>query len=123
MAQRKHAELIKQWADDDSLTIQCLGVENWFHVELSALFTNPDEEYRIKPTKPSIDWSHVADEYKWLATDKHLGKSFLYADKPEIGDDEMWLGDSDWSSADSYKSFKRGTCDWKDSLVMRPEGE
>ena len=80
--------------------------------------------YRVKPqplTKPSIDWSHVADKYKWLASDED-GTPYVYANKPYINI-YGWSIDGDvFTEVTAFKSFKPGTCDWKDSLIERPEG-
>jgi len=73
-------------------------------------------------TKPSIDWSHVAPQYKWLAQDED-GDAWFYDEPPRV------LGDS-WSVsfnpvvlfANGFASYAAGDCDWKDSLVKRPEG-
>lgn len=76
--------------------------------------------YRIAPTKPSIDWSHVHPNYKYLATDSD-GDSYLYPRRPEFdGFDWLCIGDAGWASV--VISFKPGTCKPEDSLVMRPEG-
>lgn len=41
-----------------------------------------DWEYRIKSTKPSINWAHVAPEYVALATDED-GSSYICTATPE----------------------------------------
>ena len=82
--------------------------------------------YRIAPTKPSIDWSHVHPDYKWLATDTG-GASYLYTKAPRWASYGYW---GYWASgshgddvyASGFASFKSGTCKPEDSLVMRPEG-
>ena len=81
--------------------------------------------YRVEPaeaTKPSIDWSHVAPGYKWLARDED-GRSYLFDDKPTIRI-SVWLACDgiDYAHPDGFASYAPGTCDWKDSLVERPEG-
>lgn len=82
-----------------------------------------DTQYRVKVTKPSIDWSHVVPEYRWLAVNQH-GEPLLYADKP-VQEEDYWNNNScgDIAEARAFTSFESGTCDWKDSLVQRPEGE
>lgn len=82
-------------------------------------------KYRMKPvtlTKPSIDWSHVAPEYKWLAHDKD-GDTYLYREEPKLGGGEWYASVYDFVGTESFASFKPGTCDWKDSLVRRPKGD
>ena len=77
-------------------------------------------EYRIK-SKPFINWEHVSEEYCFLANDEGRG-SFLYGNTPVKS-----TRSNTWSPvvgyftvSKSHKSFTQGTCDWKDSLVMRP---
>lgn len=75
--------------------------------------------YRIKPTKPSIDWSHVRDEYYWMATDED-GRTFLFSSFPWV-DGSYWCTKSNSVDCEGFASFKPGTCHWKDSLVERPK--
>lgn len=67
--------------------------------------------------KPSINWDHVSKDYNYLAEDKD-GFVCLYKSKPIIGTSE-WLSEN-FHRAAGFASFKPGTCDWKDSLVVRP---
>lgn len=77
--------------------------------------------YRVAPTKPSIDWSHVAPQFKWMATDADC-TTMLYEEKPiEWKTEWGWTG-GDCTNITCLASFRPGTCDWKDSLVQRPEG-
>jgi hypothetical protein len=78
--------------------------------------------YRIKPTKPSIDWSPVHPDFKWLAVDDDdLG--ILHQSKPQPTSYGMWSSSGHKTAAMAFASYKAGTCDWEDSLVERPEGE
>lgn len=122
MAQRKHAELIKQIADDDSLEIEYLGDNGWVSCGITSPLTYPHVAHRIKSTKPSIDWS--AHSFKWIATSSN-GVSLLYMCKPEPVAGGWWVNPTGAPTliADFLTSFKAGTCDWKDSLVQRPEVE
>ena len=86
----------------------------------------PSTTYRVKPqppTKPSIDWSHVAPEYKWLARDAD-GLAFVFSDMP-WAEFNAWVWDGGECEAvcvsGFLSSYTPGTCDWKDSLVERPE--
>jgi len=91
----------------------------------------PTCEYRIKPRKPSIDWSHISNEWKWLATYRS-GPSYLFSHKPNISEG-LWSTIGEYNSevegyetltpilALHYSSFVPGTCDWKDSLVSRED--
>ena len=74
-------------------------------------------------TKPSINWSHVKDEYKWLSVDA-TGSAYVYEDEPERSESDHWYSHKgSLSEVNGLASYIPGTCDWKDSLVKRPEGE
>ena len=93
---------------------------NWVH--WGPPFFYFGTTYRVKPqplTKPSIDWSAVAPEYKWLARDKS-GNGHLYRYKPEIREKFWTYCIGGCLSAKFFASYHHGTCDWKDSLVERP---
>ena len=82
-----------------------------------TLFPYPVEIVKAT-TKPSIDWNHVNESFKWLAMDAD-GSSYIYADKPLLGNPQ-WTTNLPCTSATHFASFTPGTCDWKDSLVERP---
>jgi len=79
-------------------------------------------EYRIAVQKPSIDWSHVSPEYRFLAVDDDEGAHF-YKHLP-------FLRAGDWEDstdrkiyaprAETFASYKRGDCHYSESLVERP---
>lgn len=79
--------------------------------------------YRIKPEPPphkhSIDWSHVAPQFKWMAEDED-GSAWIYDAPPSLDAEEWWReGDVVARVDDLFASYRPGTCDWKDSLVER----
>ena len=78
--------------------------------------------YRLKtapePTKPSVDWSHVADDLNWLATHP-AGFPTLSSNQPKIMG-RGWLAAGHFVRANVFASYTPGTCDWRDSLVKRP---
>jgi hypothetical protein len=82
-------------------------------------------------TKPSIDWTHIAEGWNWLARDAD-GLGFLYTEKPQVFT-TCWMGEGkeyarthtsyrfgtcDWRN--SLISYRPGTCDWRESLICRP---
>ena len=83
-----------------------------------TLFTYPIEITKAV-TKPSIDWSHVNENFKWLAMDAD-GESYLYTDKPQQGE-QQWIGRPRLAAATHFASFTPGTCNWRDALVERPD--
>ena len=73
---------------------------------------------RSAPTKPSINWDHVADEFIAMATDKNQF-AWLYKEIPN--DREVyWTSRGGGTPANAFSSYTPGTCDWRDSLVIRP---
>ena len=82
-----------------------------------TLYPHPVEI--VKATvKPSIDWSHVNENFKWLAMDAD-GTFHIYTDKPLQGN-QQWTTNLPCTPAIHFASFVPGTCDWRDSLVKRP---
>jgi hypothetical protein len=73
------------------------------------------------PTKPSIDWSHVAKEYKWLARDAGEPNGFLYDEEPHPTLYGQWQCEGMCINATVFASYTPGICDWRDSLVERPD--
>lgn len=86
-----------------------------------TLFPYPIEIVK-KTEKPSIDWDHVAPKYKYLSEDSE-GNAFLYEEEPYVASDaSAWYAQSDEIvEADGFASYTKGTCDWKDSLIKRPD--
>lgn len=86
-----------------------------------TLFPYPIEITKVI-TKPSIDWEHVSSKFNYLAEDAD-GGVFLYEDKPYTST-ETWMADNgDITEAHVLASYVKGACDWKESLVKRPEGD
>ena len=90
-----------------------------YHTEGNVtLFPHPVEVIK-SAAKPSIDWSHVSENFQYLAMDAD-GESYLYTDKPQQGE-LQWLSRPRLAAATHFASFVPGTCNWKDSLVKRPD--
>ena len=86
-----------------------------------SLYPHPVEVIK-KVSKPSINWGHVRKDFKFLAQDID-GNAYLYWEKPVLGSCDGWQSTrGDFAEAGSYVSYTPGTCDWKDSLIARPEG-
>ncbi len=81
--------------------------------------------YRIPKTKPSVDWSHLSSEFKYLTRDE-AGCGYVYTDRPDWREG-MWV----WPQATAkgfgrridniLASYKPGNCLSRESLVVRPE--
>ena len=82
-----------------------------------VLFPYPIEIVKAV-TKPTIDWSHVSPEYNYLAQDEN-GDGYLCGKNPHRKN-TAWTMESPYIRATTFTSYEPGTCDWKDSLVERP---
>ena len=83
-----------------------------------TLFPYPVEIVKAV-TKPSIDWDHVSEDFQYLAQDSN-GVCYLYTGKPSQGECQ-WVTNMLCTPAIHFASFTPGTCDWRDSLVKRPD--
>lgn len=83
-----------------------------------TLFPHPVEIIK-KVTKPSINWEHVRDEYRFLAQDAD-GNAYLYWEKPALASTGWQSTRGDLADAQSHVTYTPGTCDWQYSLVERP---
>lgn len=75
--------------------------------------------YEEPKTKPSINWEHVNKKFKYMATDFN-GDTYLYWNLPKCLKG-FWESKGRCINALTFTSFNPGTCNWKDSLVVRPE--
>jgi len=124
----KHRAIAHAWVDGAKVEVRYLKgtlptPEEWA-ICWKPSWHEDDWEYRIALTKPSINWEHVAPEYVALAMDEN-GRCALYKSMPTVRE-----GDSVWQAADmlhryadTFASLEKGTCDWKDSLVLRPSAD
>ena len=96
-------------------------MEGRFHSQGNiTLFPHPVEVIKVL-SKPSIDWSHVKGEYKWLSVDKD-GNAFVYKNEPERSENDYWFClKGDLFEVNGLASYIPGTCDWKESLIERPK--
>lgn len=120
---RKAAEVMQAYADGAEVEWCFRGTlrPEW-HWDEAPTFDWYSYEYRVKQVVPdSIDWSHVAPEYKWMARDES-GDTFLFGNKPGSEDGQWKTLSRDLASVSGFISYTRGTTDWEDSLVARPEG-
>lgn len=105
--------------------VRAKDIEVWhpMHQEwqeyIDPLF-HPEDHYRIKPSKPSINWDHVHEKCNYLAMDKD-GEWLFYKNKPTKGQ-AVWTGGKYMYTANltMFASFDPGNCNWKDSLISRP---
>lgn len=124
MSRDEKIALFAAWVDGGPIEFYSEFHGKWFTRTHKKLLWDDHSKYRIATTKPSIDWSHVAEGFDWLACDSD-GKAYLYRRRParDINNDFWATDDKDVSRADRFASFNPGDCDWKDSLTCRPRKE
>ena len=124
---KTYRDLMKVLADGHTVEVRSLIDDRWitikeFNFKVYKLDDELRFEHRIKLSKPSIDWSQVSDRFKYLAKSRN-GNCYLYEDKPKIFYHDCWsFTHGICVSASVFQSLEVGTCDWRDSLVERPEG-
>lgn len=113
------AEVMLAYAEGKKVECKerCCGEDGWVLKEDHHWAWNCCE-YRIAIEKPSINWDHVAPEFNYMAVDLN-GDVCFYTRKPELFS-YKWGRGQDWCAMQGFASYKRGTCDWKDSLIIRP---
>jgi hypothetical protein len=79
-------------------------------------------DYRVAITKPSINWDHVHPDFNYLCANSNNGCAQLHSEIPRKGDFGWIINNCQTKviMAKGFASFKAGTCDWQDSLAIRP---
>ena len=103
---------------NDSLVASYTSDGKYYAEGNATLFPYPVEITKAI-TKPSIDWNHVSEDFQWLAMDSG-GLHHLFAEKPEPTNVE-WSTHALYIYAGHFASLIHGTCNWRDSLVKRPD--
>ena len=114
----KGYDIIVKFNDDFSINYTSDGK---YYVEGNVtLFPYPVEVTK-SVTKPSIDWDHVKENFRYLMMDE-CGRHWLTTNRPTIpATPERWICGGVAQSAGQFASLIPGTCNWKDSLVKRPD--
>ena len=106
--------------DERTATVTYTADGKYHEASNVTLFPYPVEITKAV-TKPSINWSHVNENYKYLAMDED-GLNYLFTEEP-VQAASGWTSNAPYIYAGHFASIVPGTCDWKDSLVKRPKGE
>ena len=104
---------------DDDLRVKSFTLDGKYRAfAKQTLFPYPIEITKAV-TKPSIDWSHVSSEFNYLVQDSD-GEGYLCGEEPACVE-SGWGSESHYISAGAFTSYVPGTCDWRGSLVKRPD--
>ena len=102
---------------NDNLTARYTAGGKYYVEGNVTLFPYPIEIVKAI-TKPSIDWSHVSSEYNYLVQDSD-GEGYLCSEEPSCVE-SGWGSESSYTLASIFTTYAQGTCNWRDSLVKRP---
>lgn len=69
-------------------------------------------DFFVAKTPDTISWDHVAPEFKYMERDEY--------DDCRIYECHPNSKANNYIMARSFTSYRKGTVDWKDSLVIRP---
>ena len=123
MTPEEAAPIMEAWRTGEPLEYYSLAGEAWFEKNKRVLIG--DHAYRIPVTYPTVDWDRVPPRVNYIAANEN-GAVLAYDRKPTLyhrhfgGTLKTWYLNSIGRFAINYN---RGTCDWQDSLIMRPSAE
>lgn len=115
---KRMIEVMQAYVDGERLEARLKRDPNIWVRAGSPVWNFEDHDYRVAKIPDTINWDHVAPEFKYMARDKS-GFGYLHKDKPSIKD-IFWNSDSRIENTDQFSSYRKGTVDWKESLVIRP---
>lgn len=109
--------LFGAWLDGSKIELRHSEADPWHMLSYPAWDENC--YYRIQQISDSINWDHVAPQFKFMARDKG-GSTWLYRGQPRMDIQSWAYPDAEYGNVTCFASYKKGTVDWKDSLVERP---
>lgn len=115
--------IMQAWLDGKAIQYRVSDDEVWgdFDPGVVPRFM-PSYDYRLRPTiQDSIDWSHVAPRFKFMARDGD-GKAYLFVSEPILRG-SAWHPSLSCGVCDAaiFTSYTQGETSWKDSIVRREE--
>jgi hypothetical protein len=143
LSDEEKGELLLEWYSGKRIEYLRAEPDMWKPFNYSfGTWLSPHAIYRIAPEPlipDSINWDHVAPEWKYMVRLPN-GDAILLRAEPirDCGGKAVLCGSDAWqmareptwdfygmtsASAHLFASYKRGTVDWKDSLVIRPGHE
>jgi len=121
-------KVMQAFLDGKVIEVCAHGASGWYSTQ-GPSWDWGSKKYRIAEAKDSVDWSEVPRGFNYMARDLD-GDVFVRISKPEIGPDFWCWCDNNKNylinregQPPLLKSYKRGSCDWDDSLVIRPGAE
>lgn len=107
----REVDKIHRWNDEWEYRVSPLNKYRWKQSNIEYIY----HSYPVVPD--TINWDHVAPEFKYMARDEN-GWCWISEKKP-IKREFIW-GHNESICANGFSSYRKGTVDWKESLVIRP---
>lgn len=114
---KRMIEVMQAYVDGEEIEVSLDKTLGWIPLKMGSW--NSNWQYRIAKTPDTINWDHVAPEFKYMARDKE-GFGYLYVNKPFPRDDVWTADDGKLTKQENYASYRKGNVDWNESLVIRP---
>lgn len=109
---KRMIEVMQAYVDGKEIEFKSNSIGAWKKTKKPGWYWN-GWDYRIAETADSINWDHVAPEFKYMER-RPTGEAYLYTGHPGKSNTLRSM------PASVFSSYRKGTCDWKNSLVIRP---
>lgn len=120
LSREEQIAIFTAWLDGKEVEIRDTeDLNKWHKITVPAWLTS--NMPRIAKTKPSVNWDHLKPEYIAIARDAS-GSAYGYVGHP-VKQIRSWTYPGKCIHVHMLSSFDPGTCDWEDSLIMRPGSE
>jgi len=106
-------EVMQAYVDGES--VEGKGYDGYWSKKDTPYWDWDEFDYRVIKTPDTINWDHVAPEFCFMKRNDN-DSPFLYTCHPNDSKNRSVY-------AGHFASYRKGTCDWKDSLVIRPSFE
>ena len=93
----------------------------WIWYELPEPRFHDGNAYRIAPTPDTIDWSHLAPEWRFVTRDKSE-IAWAYKSRPDLKNNH-WCARCEYGARVITPSYRKNGMPWDQSLIERPENE
>ena len=118
-----HADLLDAYTKNSTLQVERLMSDGWGLSQWGRVANDSVGFYSFRIhvvlSKDEINWDHVSDMYRYMARSGN-GTVYLFENKPLPYSPSWSYSGACLVIDDAFSSYKRGECDWKDSLVERP---
>lgn len=119
LSRREQGALLLAHHEGKRIEVRRIDGEEWFYCREPVF--HPSRVYRIASklkTPDAVEWAHVSDDINAIA--RNSADVGIACGSPPKMTEHGWVGGNIVCYANVFASYRRGTCDWQDSLVIRP---